>query len=65
LRKCIWYVEHGVLLALLVDPVDRSVLLFRPNALPRALRATDAIDLSEVLPGFEATVDQLFSALKL
>ena len=64
-RKCIWYVEHGVLLALLVDPVDRSVLLFRPNALPRALRATDAIDLSEVLPGFEATVDQLFSALKL
>jgi Uma2 family endonuclease len=64
-RKCIWYVEHGVILALLVDPVDRSVLLFRPNALPRALRATDAIDLSEVLPGFEATVDQLFSALKL
>jgi len=65
LRKCIWYVEHGVLLALLVDPVDRSILLFRPNALPRALRAGDAIDLAEVLPGFEATVDQLFSALKL
>jgi Uma2 family endonuclease len=64
-RKCIWYVEHDVTLALLVDPVDRSVLLFRPNAIPRALRATDAIDLSEVLPGFEATVDQLFSALKL
>jgi Uma2 family endonuclease len=64
-RKCIWYVEHGVILALLVDPVNRSVLLFGPNALPHALRATDAIDLSEVLPGFEATVDQLFSALKL
>lgn len=64
-RKCIWYVEHGVILALLVDPVNRSVLLFGPNAPPRALRATDAIDLSEVLPGFEATVDQLFSALKL
>jgi Uma2 family endonuclease len=63
-RKCIWYVEHGVKLALLIDPVDRSVLLFRPNAIPRALRATDPIDLSEVLPGFEATVDQLFSGLK-
>jgi len=64
LRKCIWYVEHGVQLALLVDPVDRSVLLFRPNAIPRALRAADQIDLSEVLPGFEATVNELFSALK-
>jgi len=64
-RKCIWYVEHGVILALLVDPVDRSVLLFRANALPRALRSADPIDLAEVLPGFEATVDQLFSALKL
>jgi len=57
-------VEHGVQLALLVDPVDRSVLLFRPNAIPRALRAADQIDLSEVLPGFEATVNELFSALK-
>jgi len=64
-RKCIWYVEHGVTLALLLDPPDRSVLLFRPNALPRALRSADPIDLEEVLPGFEATVDQLFSALKL
>ena len=64
-RKCIWYVEHGVVLALLIDPLDRSVLLFRANAIPRALRTADQIDLAEVLPGFEATVDELFGALKL
>ena len=64
-RKCIWYVEHGVVLALLIDPLDRSVLLFRANAIPRALRTADQIDLTEVLPGFEATVDELFGALKL
>ena len=63
-RKCVWYVENGVKLALLVDPMDRSVLVFRPSALPRPLRDTDPIDLSEVLPEFQATVDQLFSALK-
>jgi Uma2 family endonuclease len=63
-RKCIWYVENGVRLALLVDPGDRSVLLFRPSALPRALRGRDQIDLAEVLPGFNASVDDLFSALK-
>ena len=63
-RKCLWYVENGVKLALLVDPKDRSVVVFRPNGLPRVLGGADPIDLSEVLPEFQATVEQLFSALK-
>jgi Uma2 family endonuclease len=64
-RKCIWYVERGgVGLALLIDPLDRSVLLFHPNTMPRALRGADPIDLAEVLPEFEATVAGLFSTLK-
>jgi Uma2 family endonuclease len=63
-RRCIWYVEHGVKLGLLIDPVDRSVLSFRLDALPRALRDADQIDLSEVLPEFQTTVDTLFNALK-
>ncbi len=63
-RRCVWYVEHGVEVALLVDPVDRVVLLFRPNAVPRALEGMDSIDLAAVVPGFEATVEQLFSALR-
>ena len=63
-RRCVWYVEHGVEVALLVDTVDRVVLLFRPNAVPRALEGTDSIDLADVVPRFEATVEQLFSALR-
>jgi len=63
-RRCVWYVEHGVEVALLVDAVDRVVLLFRPNTVPRALEGTDSIDLADVVPGFEATVEQLFSALR-
>jgi Uma2 family endonuclease len=64
-RKCIWYVEHGVNLALLVDPTDLSVLLFRASTHPAALRGTDPVDLAEVLPDFFMSVDQLFSSLKI
>jgi len=63
-RRCIWYVEHGVTLALLVDPTDRSVLRFGRASTPQALHDADRIDLSEVLPEFQVTVAQLFAVLK-
>ena len=64
-RRCLWYTEHGVQVVLLVDPADRSVLLFRPEQLPRALHGPDWIDVSDVLPGFQLTVQELFDALRL
>lgn len=63
IEKCHWYVEHDVRIALLVNPRDESVRLFRPGAEPRLLRGNDRIDLDEVLPGFELTVEQLFATL--
>jgi len=50
--------------ALLVDPADESVLAFRPDRQASAWRASDRIDLSEVLPDFELTVEQLFASLR-
>lgn len=64
-RRCLWYVAHGVRVALLVDPDDLTVLLFRPGAVPEPLRGEDAIDVADVLPGFELRVGELFAALKL
>ena len=64
-RRCLRFVEEGVTIALLVDPKDRSVLRFGPNGSARALRGPDRIDLSEVLPGFELTAQQLFDSLRL
>lgn len=64
-RKCLWYVAHGVQVALLVDPVDRSVLAFRPDRLPIAWHGGDHIDLHDILPDFDLTVEQLFAALQL
>ena len=63
--KCIWYVKNGVRIALIVDPDRDVVLRFRPDALPDVLSGDDRIDLDEVLPGFELTVDQLFGSLVL
>jgi Uma2 family endonuclease len=63
--KCIWYVKNGVRIALIADPHEDTVLRFRPDALPDVLTGNDRIDLDEVLPGFELTVDQLFSSLVL
>jgi Uma2 family endonuclease len=63
--KCIWYVKNGVRIALIADPTRDIVLRFRPDALPDVLTGDDRIDLDEVLPGFELTVDQFFGSLVL
>lgn len=63
-RRCIWYVENGVQVALLVDPADRSVLAFRPEGPAVAWHGPDRIDLHEVLPDFDLTVEQLFASLR-
>lgn len=63
-RRCLWYVANGVRAALLVDPDDRSVLLFRPGAVPVPISGEEQIDLGDLLPGFELTAEQLFAALR-
>jgi Uma2 family endonuclease len=65
IRRCLWYVAHGVRLALLVDPKDESVLVFRPNQIPSPRRGADRIDFDDVLPGLTMTVDELFASLTL
>jgi Uma2 family endonuclease len=62
-RRCIWYVEHGVPIALLLDPPDESIALFRPHQAPISLKGGDPVDLTEVLPGFAVTVQEIFADL--
>jgi Uma2 family endonuclease len=64
IRKCQWYVEHGVLLALLLNSDDYSVRLFRPGATTITLRDDAVIDLSPALPGFQLPVRDLFAMLR-
>jgi Uma2 family endonuclease len=64
-RRCLRLVQDGVGLALLVDPGDESVLRFSSAATVQALHGTDRIDLGDLLPGFELTVQELFESLRL
>lgn len=62
-ERCRWYVDNGVCIALFVNPPTRSVTVFRPGVDPVVLRGADPIDLSEILPSFRLTVDELFATL--
>jgi len=64
-RRCLWYAANGVRVSVLVDPGDRSVLIFRPDAPSVALRGADVIDLGDVVPGFAIPVEELFASLRL
>jgi Uma2 family endonuclease len=64
-RRCLWFVANGVHLAVLVDPPDQSVLIFRLNQAPSVRRGHDQIDFGDVLPGFSFTAQDLFDALSI
>jgi Uma2 family endonuclease len=64
-RKSVWYVENGVRVALVVDPEDRTVLVFRPGMSPRSVQGDSRVDLDDVLPGFQFSADELFASLKI
>ena len=63
--RCLWFVGNGVGAALLVDPTDESVLVFRPGSVPTGLHDADQIDLGDILPGFALTVRDIFDVLTL
>jgi Uma2 family endonuclease len=62
-RRCRWYAAHGLEIALLADPADRSVIAFLADKSMHEWHGAVRIDLRSVVPGFELTVEELFRAL--
>lgn len=62
-RRCLWYVGHGVQLALAVDAADESVLACHPDGRIDVWHGADQIDLGDLLPEFELTTEELFACL--
>jgi Uma2 family endonuclease len=52
--------NRGVRLVWVVDPQDRSVILFRPGKEREILEGTDTLTCEDVLPGFRCRVADLF-----
>jgi len=64
-ERCRWFVQHGVHIALLVVPTRRVVHRFDEHGREAELTGEDRIDLDDVLPGFQLTVNELFAALRM
>ena len=62
-RRCLWYVGNGVTVALLVDPTDESILLFRADLIPHPLEATRPIEIDDIVPSLVLSPEKLFDTL--
>ncbi|MBI4586272.1 MAG: Uma2 family endonuclease [Planctomycetes bacterium] len=59
-EKIAWWLENGVPLVWLVDPVKKTVTAHRTGADPRVLKIGDHLDGEEILPGFRLPVAEIF-----
>jgi len=60
MSKVAMYLQAGVRLVWLVDPLQRSVNVFSPDASPKTLIESDVLDGSSVLPGFSIPLVEIF-----
>ncbi len=63
LEKITEHFEAGVREVWVVDPEDRTVQVFRPDAKPRKLSASDVLESPDVLPGFACSVAPFFEGI--
>jgi Uma2 family endonuclease len=59
-KKMIEYQRLGVRLALLVDPKNKQVEIYRQGQEPEILASPTEIDCSEVMPGFVLSMSRIF-----
>ena len=61
LAKVVMWLEAGVALLWLVDPVAETVTVYRPGDPPRLLTREQTLDGADVLPGFTLAVSAIFA----
>jgi Uma2 family endonuclease len=64
-RRCLWYVGYGAKAALLIDPGEKSILLFRPDQIPQSIESDGPVDLRDVSAGVILSAQELFDSLKV
>jgi len=61
-EKCEEYVQTGSAVAVLVNPRDRSVTIYRPGRAPVVVRDATTVEIGAELPGFTLDAAAVFSA---
>ena len=59
------YLRHGARLAWVIDSYRELITVYLPSADEQVLRAGDALDGGEVLPGFTASVADILGQVYL
>ncbi|MGK7924227.1 MAG: Uma2 family endonuclease [Spirulina sp.] len=59
----LYCLEHNTQLGWLIDPKDRSVLVFYPEQKPRFLEGEEILPVLQVLSNWQLSVNELFSWL--
>jgi Uma2 family endonuclease len=59
-EKMTEYIENGVRLGWLIDPIERKVHIYRANGETEILENPEKISGENVLPGFELEVREIF-----
>lgn len=63
LRKVQEYLAAGARLVWVINPAERSAVVFRPHAAPQILSGDAALDGEDVLPGFTLPLAELWEGL--
>ena len=61
--KMVEYFDSGARLGWVINPDEKSALVYRTPEAERLLRVTDALDGEDVLPGFRLPLAELFAEL--
>jgi hypothetical protein len=62
LDRCRELIEHGVRVAILIDPIRHCVHVLRAGVEVGPLRADDVIDIDDVIPGLRLTAATVLAA---
>ncbi len=59
-QKLQQYLEQGAQVGILIDPDEETVTVYRPTGEPMQLRGDETLTISELLPGWELLVSELW-----
>ena len=59
-QKLQQYLEQGAQVAMLIDPDEQTVTVYRPTGEPLQLRGDETLTIPELLPGWELLVSELW-----
>ncbi len=59
-RKTLDYLEAGARLVWIVDPIARTVTVYRPDGSARVLREDETLDGEDTLRGFSVPLSDLW-----